>query len=154
MPECDEGIEVTQQRPVVLGRLREAEAGVEHQLLHTGVQSGVAPGRELVADLGHDVVVCVHPGWPMLRGRGRVLRSFSAIMANTPYIQFFLTDVHVAVMGDTAVVTCTENILTPGDEPTAGFHGGKAQALNVFTREQDGWRLWIHQASPVGSAGI
>jgi dihydropteroate synthase len=59
---------------------------------------------------GHSM--CVHPGWPALRGRDEILRSFSLILANTPYIQFFLTDVEVRVAGDVAVVTCAENILT------------------------------------------
>ena len=46
-----------------------------------------------------DAVVCVHPGWPMLRGRAAVLRSWSAVMANTDYIQFFITDLQVSVTG-------------------------------------------------------
>jgi hypothetical protein len=49
------------------------------------------------ADAG--AVVCVHPGWPMLRGRDHVLRSWSAVMAGTDYIQFFLTDVQISVLG-------------------------------------------------------
>jgi ketosteroid isomerase-like protein len=102
-------------------------------------------------------LVCVHPGAEPIHGTGAVLRSWALIMANTDYIQFFLTDVSVNVSGDVAAVTCTENILTAQDEPpdqqSAGFQGGKAQALNVFTREEGGWRMWIHQASPVGSAG-
>jgi ketosteroid isomerase-like protein len=73
-------------------------------------------------------------------------------MANTDYIQFFLTDVQVSVAGDTAVVTCTENVLSADDRIASEvFSGGRAQALNVFTRAPEGWRLWIHQASPVGS---
>jgi ketosteroid isomerase-like protein len=35
-------------------------------------------------------------------GRDHVLRSWSAVMAGTDYIQFFLTDVQVSVLGDTA----------------------------------------------------
>lgn len=96
--------------------------------------------------------VCVHPGWPALRGRSEVLRSWAAIMAGTPYIQFFLTDVEVAVYGDTAVVTCTENILTGVDEEGDGpptFAGGKVAATNVFRRTTGGWRLWVHHSSPV-----
>jgi uncharacterized protein (TIGR02246 family) len=91
-------------------------------------------------------LVCVHPGWPMLRGRSQVLRSFSAIMANTPYIQFFLTDVDVRVAGDTAVVTCTENILT---EVTQEGSSGQVVATNVFRRRPGGWRLQVHHGSPV-----
>ena len=93
-----------------------------------------------------DALVCVHPGWPMLRGRPHVLRSFSAIMANTPYIQFFLTDVDVRVVGDTAVVTCTENILT---EVSQEGSNGPVVATNVFRRRPGGWRLQVHHGSPV-----
>ena len=101
-----------------------------------------------------DALVCVHPGWPMLRGRAHVLRSFSAIMANTPYIQFFLTDVEVELAGDVAVLTCVENILTAMDpnNPAAddsSFAGAKAVATNVFCRTSTGWRLWVHHGSPV-----
>jgi uncharacterized protein (TIGR02246 family) len=98
-------------------------------------------------DADPDALVCVHPGWPMLRGRGQVLRSFSAIMANTPYIQFFLTDVHVHVEGDTAVVTCTENILTAVSQEAGS--SGEVVATNVFRRRPDGWRLQVHHGSPV-----
>lgn len=92
-----------------------------------------------------DAVVCVHPGWPMLRGRTAVLRSWSAVMANTDYIQFLLTDVQVAVEGDTAVVTCQENVLTSADVG----EGGSVVATNVFRRRPDGWRLQVHHGSPV-----
>jgi ketosteroid isomerase-like protein len=75
-------------------------------------------------------------------------------MANTPYIQFFLTDVEVSVLEGVASVTCTENVLT-GDDSTGldAFGGAKAVATNVFVRTVDGWRLWIHHASPVLSGG-
>ena len=97
--------------------------------------------------------VCVHPGSPPVRGTGPINRSWALVMANTPYIQFFLTDVEVSLRGDVASVTCTENVLT-GDASTGpdAFGGAKAVATNVFVRTPDGWRLWIHHASPVLSA--
>ena len=100
-------------------------------------------------DQDPDAVVCVHPGWPMLRGRAQVLRSWSAVMAGTEYVQFFLTDVRVSVEGDTAVVTCTENILTSVEE--MGLRRGNAAvaATNVFRRRGSGWRLQVHHGSPV-----
>ncbi len=116
------------------------------------------------ADLGvdeeyHDpadsgVISCVHPGWPVLTGRGEVLRSYALIMANTEYIQFFLTDVHVSVTGDTALVTCTENILSGGPAPDGSDElgplvGQLVVATNVFRRTPDGWKLWSHHGSPV-----
>ena len=112
--------------------------------LYTAFETGDVDLMEAVW-LDSDDVVCVHPGWPMLRGRVAVLRSWSAVMAGTDYIQFFLTDVQVAVTGETAVVTCTENVLTsadPGDNAAV-------VATNVFVRRPDGWRLQVHHGSPV-----
>lgn len=98
-------------------------------------------------DVEPDAVVCVHPGWPMLRGREHVLRSWSAVMAGTDYIQFFLTDVRISVLGDTAVVTCTENVLT---EVTESGQGDSAVvATNVLLRRPDGWRVQVRHGSPV-----
>ncbi|WP_433546353.1 nuclear transport factor 2 family protein [Streptomyces sp. CA-294286] len=100
-----------------------------------------------------DDITCVHPGWPVLSGRGEVLRSYALIMAHTEYIQFFLTDVKVSVMGDTAVATCTENILSGGPAEESGelgpLVGQLVVATNVFRRTPDGWRLWAHHGSPV-----
>ena len=97
-----------------------------------------------------DTVTCVHPGWPMLRGRSEVLRSWALIMANTPYIQFVLTDVHCAVQGDQAVVTCGENMITADDESELGFlAAGPVVATNIFVRVEGKWRLLLHHGSPV-----
>ncbi|MFE6702070.1 nuclear transport factor 2 family protein [Streptomyces sp. NPDC057718] len=103
---------------------------------------------------GEDLTVsCVHPGWPVLTGRGEVLRSYALIMANTEYIQFFLTDVNISMTGDTALVTCTENILSggPAEEGNAlgPLVGQLVVATNVFRRTPDGWKLWSHHGSPV-----
>lgn len=100
--------------------------------------------------LDHPEALCVHPGALPVRGTPAINRSWALIMANTPYIQFFLTDVEVSVLDGVASVTCTENVLT-GDDSTGpdAFGGAKAVATNVFVRTEDGWRLWIHHASPV-----
>jgi ketosteroid isomerase-like protein len=97
-----------------------------------------------------DGLVCVHPGTEPIRGRREVMRSWMVLMANAPYIQFFLTDVEAEVVGDLASVTCTENVLSaaPGT-PVGVFAGGSATATNVFRNTSEGWRLWIHHASPV-----
>jgi ketosteroid isomerase-like protein len=96
-------------------------------------------------DVDPEAVVCVHPGWPALRGRRQVLRSWSAVMANTDYVQFVLSDVQVSLEGDTAVVSCTENVLTS----VTDMHGGAIVATNVFRRRPGGWRLTVHHGSPV-----
>lgn len=98
----------------------------------------------------HEDAVCVHPGAVPVRGTSAISRSWALIMANTPYIQFFLTDVEIGLLGEVASVTCTENVLT-ADETTQedAFHGARAVATNVFVRTPNGWRLWMHHASPV-----
>ena len=98
-----------------------------------------------------DDIVCIHPGGPIVRGRGLVLRSWSVIMANTTYIQFFLTDLEIGIVGDVAVVTCAENILTATDdaEVESFAHPGRVVATNVFRRTSGRWRLLVHHGSPV-----
>lgn len=109
---------------------------------------------ELMGDLWADgaeadAVTCVHPGWPMLRGREEVLRSWALIMANTAYIQFVLTEVYTEVRGDQAVVTCEENILTSDNSDGDVLAGGSVVSTNMFVRDAGRWKLWLHHASPV-----
>lgn len=93
-----------------------------------------------------DSASCVHPGWRALRGTSRIMRSWAVIFANTPYVQFFLTDVDVTVFGDVAVVRCVEGIMTS----VADAEGdASVMATNVFVRRDGGWRLWLHHGSPM-----
>ena len=117
--------------------------------LYAAFEEGDVDRMEAIWDAADDVC-CVHPGWPMLRGRSRVLRSWSVIMANTNYIQFFLTGVEAVVDADIAVVTCEENILTAVADPDGGLsQSAKVVSTNVFRRRDDGWKLWLHHGSPV-----
>lgn len=117
---------------------------------YAALEAGDIDRMGRVWDAG-DAVACVHPGWPMLHGRDRVLRSCSMIMANTAYIQFLLTDVDVQVHGDVAVLTCEEHILAsagsaaPDEVPQAAA----VATTNVFRRGADGWRMVVHHGSPV-----
>ena len=124
--------------------MRDVEAA--NASLYSAFENGDVDLMEAVWDVEEpDALVCVHPGWPMLRGRVSVLRSWSAVMAGTEYIQFFLTDVQVSLQGDSAIVTCTENVLTSADVGD----NASVVATNVFVRRSDGWRLVVHHASPV-----
>jgi ketosteroid isomerase-like protein len=97
-----------------------------------------------------DDVACVHPGWPPVRGRSRVLRSWAVILANTAYIQFFPTGVDVSVTGDVAVVACEHSLLARITDNEGGLgETARVVATNVYRRRDDGWRLWAHHASPV-----
>ncbi|MGW2593752.1 nuclear transport factor 2 family protein [Streptomyces sp. NPDC001515] len=121
---------------------------------YTAVEEGDLDALTSLFLPGEDLTVsCVHPGWPVLSGRREVLRSYALIMASTDYIQFFLTDVVVSMTGDTALVTCTENILSGGPAEEGGslgpLVGQLVVATNVFRRTPDGWKLWSHHGSPV-----
>ena len=101
-----------------------------------------------------DRATVTHPGWPTLHGWARVAASWEAIFANTPYIQFVLTDESVTVHGDAAWVTLDENILQATGGPGTGadeeLSGSRIATTNVFARAGGDWRLVVHHGSPVG----
>lgn len=90
-----------------------------------------------------DRVVCTHPGWPTLRGWGRVSASFCALFDGGSALQFILTGEEVVVQGEAAWVTLDENLLSAEG-------GGTVAALNLFARVDGGWRMVAHHGSPVG----
>ena len=93
------------------------------------------------------------PASPRSTARPAVLRSWAMVMASMAYMQFFLTEVEVTVTGDRddlAAVTLSENILAAADStPEGSFQGAHTRAVNVFTRVDGRWRLWLHQSTPV-----
>ena len=91
-----------------------------------------------------DGVRVIRPGADLIEGWPKVSRSWAAVFVSSPGIQFFLTDMEVHVDGDTAVVTCTENVLS-GEELVSG----KVLATKVLRRDGGRWRLVLHHASPV-----
>jgi ketosteroid isomerase-like protein len=119
---------------------------------YSAIEAGDVERIQRLWDDGDDVV-CVHPGWPAVRGRSRVLRSWAVIMANTAYIQFFLTEAEIAVTGDVARVSCEHSLLTRVSDADAGLgETARVVATNVYRRQPDGWRLWSHHGSPVLAA--
>jgi ketosteroid isomerase-like protein len=123
-----------------------------NQALYSAFEEADVDALEELWDDADDIA-CVHPGSPLLTGRRDVLRSWTALLANSGYLQFVLSGVNVRVEGDIAVVTCEENILA--DLSSArGLVGGTAVATNVFRRRGERWRLWIHHSSPVATADV
>ena len=87
-------------------------------------------------------VVCVHPGWPILRGWPAVEESWRRILEGPGRNQFILTNDSVTLIDDLAFVTLDENLI-------AGSTAGTIAATNVFVRDDSAWKLIIHHASPV-----
>ena len=92
---------------------------------YAAVEAGDLDRMGALWDLGEDVC-CVHLGWPLVRGRGRVLRSWAVIMANTAYLQFFPTSTEVSVTGDVAVVACEHSLLVRATDTDTGLGGDRA----------------------------
>ena len=89
-----------------------------------------------------DRVVCVHPGWPILRTGRVVEESWRRILEGPGRNQFIVTNDIVAVHGDLAWVTLDENLVQ-------GASTGTVAATNVFAHSDDGWKLILHHGSPV-----
>jgi ketosteroid isomerase-like protein len=89
-----------------------------------------------------DRVVCVHPGWPILRTWRVVEESWRRILEGPGRNHFIVTNDVVAVHGDLAWVTLDENLVQ-------GASTGTVAATNVFAQSADGWKMILHHGSPV-----
>jgi ketosteroid isomerase-like protein len=89
-----------------------------------------------------DRAVCVHPGWPILRGWLAVEESWRGIFGGPGRNQFIVTNDAVAVEGDLAWVTLDENLVDVAAT-------GTIAATNLFARTVSGWKLVLHHGSPV-----
>ena len=93
-----------------------------------------------------DTAQVIHPGWSIKLGWDEVRDSWAAIFANTRYMEFHLTDVHVLVSGPWARVTCVENLrsVAGGQE-----NMGQVQATNLLTLTGNEWLMVHHHGSPI-----
>lgn len=91
-------------------------------------------------------VRCIHPGWGLLVGWPAVQDSWETIFDNANYMQFTITDVDVAVVGNCGWVACLENIVSVVEGHVTE---GKIQATNIFVNDGDGWGMVHHHGSPV-----
>ena len=89
-----------------------------------------------------DDVVCVHPGWTILRGWADVADSWDRILNGPGHNQFILTNTSVRIEGDTAWVVLDENLMADGRASTIA-------CTNVFHRHGDAWLMVVHHGSPV-----
>jgi ketosteroid isomerase-like protein len=93
-----------------------------------------------------DSITCVHPGWPALHGWAAVSASWVGLFTGPQRLQFIVTNEQAHVSGDTAWVTCDENLLDSGTTQAVA-------ATNVFVRDAGYWKLIVHHASAVLAPG-
>lgn len=89
-----------------------------------------------------DRVVCIHPGWPILRGWHAVEQSWRLIFEGPGRNQFIITNELAEVIGDAAWVNLEENLVDRGDTHTIA-------ATNVFALIDGEWKMTAHHGSPV-----
>jgi ketosteroid isomerase-like protein len=80
-------------------------------------------------------VSCIHPGWPPVHGRDKVMSTWDGILDQPPRPAVRPVREVAHVIGATGIVVCYEAI---GNVILA--------ATNIFVREDGGWRMMHHQA--------
>jgi uncharacterized protein (TIGR02246 family) len=89
-------------------------------------------------------VVCIHPGWPILRGWEAVEDSWRRIFQGPSDNQFIVTNDQLNIAGAVAWMTLDENLMSAGGT-------GTIAATNIFLRTDDEWKLVHHHGSPVAA---
>ncbi len=90
-------------------------------------------------------VECIHPRGPRLQGADAVRRSWTHIFRGGPSgLRFDVTEVRRIRDGDLVVHVVHERITVPGEPGTRP----PVIATNVYCREDEGWRMVLHHASP------
>ena len=92
-----------------------------------------------------DGVRCVHPGWEAIDGYDAVIDSWDQVFRNTGWMRVTPTNVVTHRLGDLGLVYCAENITAKHDDDVGV---AVTMATNVFRRTEDGWRMFLHHASP------
>ena len=91
-----------------------------------------------------DRVLCIHPGWRLLTGWEQVQDSWEGIFYNATLMHFNITDATATIHGDSAWVSCVENITSVVDGRAMGYG---VQATNIFVRGEEVWLMVHHHAS-------
>ena len=100
--------------------------------------------------LHHDLVRCVHPGWPMLAGWDSVRESWEEIFRNTESMLVSTRDVALHIEGGVGWVTCTERVTSKRADRS---ETALVQATNLFLRRDGEWKMVLHHASPLALPG-
>ena len=82
-------------------------------------------------------VWCLHPGWPLLRGRRQVMASWRSILGNEHSPPVVCVGAQAEIKDGLGLVCCYEKL-----------EGAVLVATNLFRQEGGIWRLFHHQAGP------
>ena len=80
-------------------------------------------------------ICCLHPGWPIVRGREAVLSSWRAILEASAGAGVRCEGARPTLLDQAAIVTCVEQV-----------DRSRLVATNTFALEDGVWRMVHHQA--------
>jgi len=89
---------------------------------------------------------CTHPGWVMLEGWEAIRQSWENVFDPEDQLDIKLHNVTVDIEGDAAWVSCIQELTYIKREPIIT---NVSVSTNIFEKNESGWRMIIHQASPV-----
>lgn len=93
-----------------------------------------------------DWVMCLHPGWELLVGWEDVRGSWESIFRSTGKMMVSISRALVHVMGETAWVSCLENVTTASPK---NFSAALVETTNIFVRRDGRWLLVHHHTTPL-----
>jgi ketosteroid isomerase-like protein len=102
--------------------------------------------RMEVVWLHYDWVRCLHPGWDLLVGWEEVRKSWADIFRSTTRMLIAISRPLVHVAGDTAWVSCIQNVTSVHTE---GLSTAVIEATNIFVRRQGRWLMVHHHTTPL-----
>ena len=93
----------------------------------------------------NESVVCIHPGWEVIRGFDGVIQSWENIFAGSENLEIKLSDIKVTD-GGMVWVSCQENLFAMS---MSGVQVSKVHATNLFEKIEDQWKMVLHHASSI-----
>ena len=94
----------------------------------------------------NDSVVCIHPGWEVLRGFDVIIQSWEKIFVGSENLEIKLSEIKVSGDGGMVWVSCQENLFAMS---MSGVQVSKVHATNLFEKVRDQWKMVLHHASSV-----
>ncbi len=96
--------------------------------------------------LHEDWVECLHPGWDLIIGWEEIAESWASIFRSTRRMRVTVSRPLVRVLGDSAWVSCVENVTTTYEE---GFSTAVIETTNIFVRREGQWLMVHHHTTPL-----
>jgi ketosteroid isomerase-like protein len=96
--------------------------------------------------LHEDWVECLHPGWDLIIGWEEIAESWASIFRSTRRMRVAVSRPLVRLLGDSAWVSCVENVTTTYEE---GFSTAVIETTNIFVRREGQWLMVHHHTTPL-----